>query len=708
MADKDLRKQAELQFAGQGTEEARAAVKLQRELKKKKDALRKVEKKLKAANAGDAEHTAMEQELQEIKAAIAELEGSSPARDEVAGAGSASPSPCNPSITVATSTAAGSSPTPKHNTAAAEDDDAARKQKKELQKLSEVHFMGQTSEEAKAAVKKQRELKKKRDALRKVQKKLKSMKPEDEAFAATKEEEAGLEREISELEGGDGHSATTAAVPAPTPPTAVATAKGKASAPAVAAEAAKAAEERNPEVEDVEGNAAKLRLMVERAMRESRGSLTSRLRESIVHPRIAEVTVMMEEMLIVGGNARALAMIAAFREMFKTTTILSGSSLQDIDTQAFTELVERNFAFMRRKREANAGMRYVKEAVVRRLIAVRDEMVQQKHRSSIVESGGNAVGASLRHNSVLESFPGDAREVALQMLDMIDSEIRMSVKSIVEERSLPYVSSSDTILVFGRSSVVEFILLSRIRNAHRKPKKVLVIDSAPLYEGRELAHKLSEAGINVTYGLITAACTLMPKCTRVFIGASSVLQNGDVFGRCGTALVAACAKTFRKPVLCFAESYKFVSEVWLGNLAQNTKLMDIKEAPAPHEGSIHSPLAYTTPPSFAPLQPPQSALNFGGFGVGNSGNTWGKGGGEFTPPLFSSGGPTTVTTPLPNMGSTASSSAASGYLYDLTPAAYVDMIICEMGCLHTSAIIAAIKDREGRDASPAMVFNAKN
>ncbi|ESL09085.1 hypothetical protein TRSC58_03202 [Trypanosoma rangeli SC58] len=47
----------------------------------------------------------------------------------------------------------------------------------------------------------------------------------------------------------------------------------------------------------------------------------------------------------------------------------------------------------------------------------------------------------------------------------------------------------------------------------------------------------------------------------------------------------------------------------------------------------------------------------------------------------------------------STTSSASGYLYDLTPAAFIDMIICEMGCLDTSAIVAALRDREDRDAS---------
>lgn len=536
---------------------------------------------------------------------------------------------------------------------------------KESKKQAALQFAGQDSDDAKAAVKMQRELKKKRDVLRKLEKKLKAMKPEDAGYAATKAEEKQLLEEVATLVGISGATVAAAATPEtgkPKPaakPTAVVSASTKPAQPPT-------------EVEDLEANAKQLRQLVESTMKNSRSLHTVVTpRTSVVHPSVAEVALMTEEMLVVGNNARTFAMVSAFREMIKSTTVLSGDSLADIDPSAFEKLIAENFAFLRRKREASSGMTYVKEALVRRLVALRDDFMHRGDASHFVDD------------------LGDPRDIAGHLLDLIESELCMSLKSIVEDRSLPYVSSTDTILVFGRSSVVEFILLSRAADPQRKPKKVIVLDSAPLFEGRRLAQKLSAVGINVTYGLLTACCTLIPKCTRVFIGAASVLQNGDVFGRGGTALVAACAKSFRKPVLCFAESYKFVSEVWLGNLAQNTKLGDIRDYPYDCS-STRSPPAYSTPKAVSP-RPQEGATIFS------------------TPQPFAicKGRPSTTDATV-KAYATTSNSRASGYLYDLTPAAYVDMVICEMGCLHTSAIIAAIKDREGRDASPLMYIVAKS
>nr|CCM16707.1 translation initiation factor eIF2B subunit-like protein, putative [Leishmania guyanensis] len=543
-------------------------------------------------------------------------------------------------------------------------------EEKEAKKQAELRLAGSDSEDARAAVKAQRELKKKRDALRKVQRKIKAGGSEASTSAAT-EEAAALVAEIDRLEalsGAPSAPSTVHIASAPlttTPATAVASPAALVTVAADRGSRVKAKKNGEPAKEITEeeraASAKRLHDLVQRAMDANRLTcLHVPPRDAVVHPRIAELAVLMEQMLLVGGSARALALISAFRELSRATTVLAVPSLNEVDTTAFEKLIQINFDFVRRKREASASMRHVKDVLVRRFVALRDEVIHPKPNMA----------------DLIKDL-GDPREVTLKILDVIEAELKMSFKSIVEDRSLPYVSNSDTILVFGRSSLVEYILLSRSRDPQRKPKRVIVIDSAPLFEGRQLAEKLSSAGIGVTYGLITACCTLMPKCTRVFMGASAVLQNGDMFGRCGMALVAACAKLFRKPVLCFSESYKFVPEVWVGNLAQNTKLADMRPAADVHgsDTGTHSPLVYLTPPT---LSPPQLRVS-GGWGTPARGADF----------FARSGG-----------GVSASfSSSASGYLYDLTPASNVDMIICEMGCLHTSAIVAAIKDREGRDTS---------
>lgn len=488
------------------------------------------------------------------------------------------------------------------------------------------------------AVMMKRDLKNKTKALAKSQKALKGMKPEDEGYAAAKEEASLLEDAVKQLEDkiaecGGGAAGIKSAAPKAAVKDAASTTK-KVEEPKKDPVAAVATEE------DPKAVCEKLCAMLSSAVSKSIFSQPSSWPASAnaypVHPQVAEATILMEEMVIVGCNARTVAMISAFRKLLKTTsTFKRGGYLSDVE-----KVMERNYAFMCRRREATAGMRYVKETLLRRAVGAIDA----DHRARM--SGQQSAEPVDWDDSSLKT-----RQIMLGILDNIEEELRMSLTSIVEERSTPYISSSDVILVFGRSSVVEHILLHASRGLQFN---VIVIDSAPLFEGREMTRRLSAAGVSVTYGMLTACCTLLPKATRVFIGASSVLQNGDVFSRAGTAIIAACAKSFRRPVLCFSESYKFVAEVWLGNIGRNNT-----------DASFSAPRSY-----------------FDSNGMRGMTRSSVQGRSVLSPSSVVQDGCTTT---------------SRGYLYDLTPAAYVDMIICEMGCLHTSAIVAAIRDREMRD-----------
>jgi translation initiation factor eIF-2B subunit delta len=75
-----------------------------------------------------------------------------------------------------------------------------------------------------------------------------------------------------------------------------------------------------------------------------------------------------------------------------------------------------------------------------------------------------------------------------------------------------------------------------------KKFKVIVADSGPEYEGRELVKKLSNYDIKVTYTLISGLSFLIEKVTKVFIGPSSVLSNGAVIAKIGTSMVTSIAK----------------------------------------------------------------------------------------------------------------------------------------------------------------------
>lgn len=138
---------------------------------------------------------------------------------------------------------------------------------------------------------------------------------------------------------------------------------------------------------------------------------------------------------------------------------------------------------------------------------------------------------------------------------------------VIVRHATTKIRDGDVLLTYGSSSVVEMILLY----AHELGKKfrVVVVDSRPKLDGQKLLCRLVGKGLSCTYTHINAVSYIMPEVTRVFLGAASVLSNGTVYSRVGTACVAMVAHAFKVPVLICCEAYKFHERVQLDSICSN-------------------------------------------------------------------------------------------------------------------------------------------
>ncbi|XP_062204338.1 probable translation initiation factor eIF-2B subunit delta isoform X2 [Phragmites australis] len=148
----------------------------------------------------------------------------------------------------------------------------------------------------------------------------------------------------------------------------------------------------------------------------------------------------------------------------------------------------------------------------------------------------------------------------------INGKIIVADKVIVSH-AITKIRDDDVLLTYGSPSVVEMIF----DHAHELGKKfrVAVVDSRPNLEGQRLLRRLVAKGISCTYTHINAVSYIMHEVTRVFVGASSVLSNGTIYSRVGTASVAMVAHAFQVPVLVCCEAYKFHERVQLDSICFN-------------------------------------------------------------------------------------------------------------------------------------------
>ncbi|KAJ9682943.1 hypothetical protein PVL29_018795 [Vitis rotundifolia] len=253
-----------------------------------------------------------------------------------------------------------------------------------------------------------------------------------------------------------------------------------------------------------------------------------------MHPAVYKVGLQYLAGDVSGGNARCIAMLHAFQEAIK-----------DYSTPPEKTLV----------RDLTARI----SSYVSFLIECRPLSISMGNAIRFLKSRIAKLPLSLSESEAKASLQSDINR-------FINEKIVLADKVIVRH-AVTKIRDGDVLLTYGSSSAVEMILLY----AHELGKqfRVVVVDSRPKLEGQLLLRRLVGKGLSCTYTHINAVSYIMHEVTRVFLGASSVLSNGTVYSRVGTACVSMVAHAFRVPVLVCCEAYKFHERVQLDSICSN-------------------------------------------------------------------------------------------------------------------------------------------
>lgn len=203
-------------------------------------------------------------------------------------------------------------------------------------------------------------------------------------------------------------------------------------------------------------------------------------------------------------------------------------------------------------------------------------------------SMGNAIRwLKVQISAVDVSTPESSAKTDL--CEAIDNYVQEKVTladQVIAKKANEKIKDGDVVLTFAKSNIVQ----QTLHEAHRQGKKfrVVVVDSRPLFEGKNLARALSELGLEVQYSLTHGLSHVIKEATKVFLGAHAMMNTGSLFSRIGTALVAMMAKESDIPVIVCCESIKFADRSILDSFVHN-------EVAPPEElimaGSKPSPLA---------------------------------------------------------------------------------------------------------------------
>ncbi|KAK0588205.1 hypothetical protein LWI29_035914 [Acer saccharum] len=253
-----------------------------------------------------------------------------------------------------------------------------------------------------------------------------------------------------------------------------------------------------------------------------------------MHPAVYKVGLQYMSGDISGGNARCIAMLQSFQEAIKDYSTPQEKTL----VRDLTAKISSYVSFLIECRPLSMSM-------------------------------GNAIRflKSRIANLPLTLSESEAKAVICKDIDRFIYEKIIVADKVIVRHAATKVRDGDVLLTYGSSCVVEMIML----HAHELGKqfRVVVVDSRPKLEGQALLRRLVAKGLSCTYTHLNAVSYIMHEVTRVFLGASSVLSNGTVYSRVGTACVAMVAHAFRVPVLICCEAYKFHERVQLDSICSN-------------------------------------------------------------------------------------------------------------------------------------------
>lgn len=144
------------------------------------------------------------------------------------------------------------------------------------------------------------------------------------------------------------------------------------------------------------------------------------------------------------------------------------------------------------------------------------------------------------------------KEATCAAVDMLLKVSEESVRRTVEHVSR-VIPEGATVLTHSYSDTC----LQAFLACTKKGVRVFATESRPLFEGRTMAERLREGGVEVTLLTDAEAGHFVRDVKMVLVGADTVLTDGSVINKMGTYLIALAAKDRGVPFRVACDSWKF-------------------------------------------------------------------------------------------------------------------------------------------------------
>lgn len=263
-----------------------------------------------------------------------------------------------------------------------------------------------------------------------------------------------------------------------------------------------------------------------------------------LHPAVIVLGYQYARGEIRGGNARCRAMLRVFHQAIGDFQPPSDATLTDQRQQIEQFVLKPSFQYW--------------------TSSCRPHSVTMGNAFTFLKTAVSSLERDMARDKMVAMIQDTIEAYIRERIDLAQQAIAQQPALSIGEGDKPQV-----FLTYGNSEAIAatFLRMAEVSDVSRF--RVIVVDSRPLLEGKQLLIKLREANIECSYVLLSALTYVMRDVTKVYLGAAALMSDGGLLGRVGTACVALSAHMHHIPVLACCESYKISNRVQLESITGN-------------------------------------------------------------------------------------------------------------------------------------------
>jgi translation initiation factor eIF-2B subunit delta len=159
-------------------------------------------------------------------------------------------------------------------------------------------------------------------------------------------------------------------------------------------------------------------------------------------------------------------------------------------------------------------------------------------------------------------------EIKTRMIDIMQvfaSHRIINANQVICQEATQQIKVGETILTFGANYTVKLVFLEAAKKGIDFNVFVVGLDADDT-ESIELVETLTNSGIECTFCQLNSLPLVARKVSKVLFGGISMMNNGYLVAKAGTASIACWAKSKMVPVVVCIESFKFSKQAVVHSL----------------------------------------------------------------------------------------------------------------------------------------------